>query len=340
MSASTRDIPRLDRLTDAASYSAWAWDMQVALSYVGLWDSVLGIEADTDKNSKALQFIRMHLGSQFRSIAMAATNTMDLWTKLRQRVQGNADQHLLDLKTELADLKFLAADTAETFIERAKELHRRLTDAGDPTPEKEIVALVIRRLPAQFESMRSAHIMVGSTNMDLDELMTKLRTAEAQTQPEAKNPLSLLSMQLSQNETNDLLALAAFVKRQKLDVRDSHGRFAGTPNLDRPGERGRIQHQDRRGGYDERSGERGRIQHHDQRGSNDGRSGERGRFQHPDRNEPNVGGKQYDSRPVRRCWNCYKVGHIASDCTNPRAMFAVDDLEGAQPEELNVTEEL
>jgi gag-polypeptide of LTR copia-type len=158
----------------------------------------------------------------------------------------------------LSELRFLPSDSAETFAERATELYRKLTDAGDNTTETEIVALVVRRLPAQFESMRAAHIMLGKTNMDLDELLTKLSTAEMHVEPKVTDRV-LLASQLTEGENAEIRAYAAYVKRRRLNESlpersSDRGRVSYRYDHERSGDRGRGSPR-----HDRRSGSRDRV---------------------------------------------------------------------------------
>ena len=320
---SARDIRHLERLSDVIKYDSWAWDMEVAMKYQGLWNSVLGTEEEEEREDRGLQYIRLFLGSQFKSAAKSATSAKELWTAVREQCQGSTELHLHDLREQYADIQFLSTDTPQSYIERIRELLRQLNDAGDTRTEADAVKTAVRRLPATYASLRSAINMMGTTNMTLAVLLAKLRYEDSMAKSAAQvDPIGLVMQYLPVQEGEDLKAFMVQAKRARdNETGADHSQKAAKFGEGRGAQRYEGSNQQGRGAYGQRNfGDRG-IQGRGAQSQRDATEAGQGRW------EKNLRGET--GRDTRQCWNCLQVGHIQRFCKNPRALFVAESDEAA-----------
>ena len=302
------NVPNVLQLLDTTQYATWAWNTELALTYLGLWEAVTGTEQDSGKLLRAFTYLKMGLSDRFMSVAKDATSAKELWAMVKDRVQGNAKHYLNNLRFQVASFKYESTDTADSYIGRAKDLLRNLRDAGDQsTTEADIVMIVVNRLPVLYDSLRLVLMMNDSNTVDLNYVLSKLKIEEDRTQKAGESdPLALVAKLIPEEDKKDFTAYMAYAKRQRTE--GSADRYR----------RENIHGQQTR----ETDSDRNRDK----------------RF--PDRQNPNrqqapyyTAGRsvqrQQDSprQETRECYNCRKIGHIARDCPDKdrRAYVAAGD---------------
>jgi gag-polypeptide of LTR copia-type len=320
---SARDIRHLERLTDVVKYNSWAWDMEVAMKYQGLWNVVLGTEQDAERMDRGLQYIRLYLGSQFKSAAQSATTAGALWDAIREQCQGSTDLHLHDLREQFADIQYLSTDTPQSYIERIRELLRQLNDAGDAKTETDAVKTAVRRLPPAYASLRSAINMMGTNNMTLAVLLAKLRYEESMLKLTAQaDPIGLVMQYLPAHEGENLKAFMVHAKRVRDNDADRSNTKIGKFDASGSGQRQEGWESQGRDAFSQRT--------FPERGG-------QGRDARSMGNTPGMGqggsqnGRGETGRDTRRCYNCLQFGHIQRFCKNPRALFAAPEPPSEDP---------
>ncbi|XP_040374115.1 uncharacterized protein LOC121052712 isoform X1 [Rosa chinensis] len=139
--------------------------------------------------------------------AVGSKSAQDLWIRLRLKFADANKQNILQLKSNLQNVK-KGYDDIETYLDKIKAAKDALETVGVIIDDEDIVVTVLNGLPSEFAAIKTV-IRAQFTCSPLSQLKTLLKAAEMDISNEVPGIQSLLTAMLANCNFNALNTQAA-----------------------------------------------------------------------------------------------------------------------------------
>lgn len=116
------------------------------------------LETILDNDEKTLGHIKCHISSSFLELVLTCNTAKEAWDNLTTFFEGKEAFNKFNLLEQLMDGKLVetgkVATDVQQFLKEKNELVRRLQAIGFQVPEDFLIAIILARLPASFDTMR------------------------------------------------------------------------------------------------------------------------------------------------------------------------------------------
>ena len=204
MASADDRLPAIDKLTEL-NWPVWKLQIKAYLEARELWNLCTGDEtepvAPADGDNAALAAFAQRLSkfqvrvARVKSILLQMVSTAQLHVIAQQHLQNPSDMwkelvdtferpslsNKLQLQTRLLDLRMESGSTVDDYFKDLLDLTERLAALGAPVEADFIVALALRGLSAEYDTLRVAFVTKGTVTMS--ELREALRTEERRLYP-------------------------------------------------------------------------------------------------------------------------------------------------------------
>ena len=126
---------------------------------------------------------------------------MEVWKVLENRFSSFSRSHILNLKSELHNLK-KGSDTVDVYLQKIKIVRVKLLAVGVIVNDEELLHIAIKGLPKAYNAFRSA-IRTRSTQLGFDELSTMLNVEEESLNEGIKVKDSIFALVASTNQNHN-----------------------------------------------------------------------------------------------------------------------------------------
>ncbi|KAL6137413.1 hypothetical protein ACLB2K_062705 [Fragaria x ananassa] len=120
------------------------------------------------------------IGQTLSSMAMKSVvgrkTSKELWENLRMKFAAPNRQNILQLKSNLQNLR-KGSDDIETYLDKIKVARDALVTVGVNVDDEDIVVTVLRGLPAEFAAIKTV-IRAQFVSYSLSELKTLLKATK------------------------------------------------------------------------------------------------------------------------------------------------------------------
>ncbi|KAD7116503.1 hypothetical protein E3N88_03771 [Mikania micrantha] len=280
-------------LLSATNYTSWAIKMESFIDAQGIWDAIeppTDVEVDLKIRKKARAFIFQALPEEILLQVAGHKEAKDVWDALKVRYLG-ADRvqqaRIQNLNREFELLAMKDGDTIDDFAGKIGEVTSKFRTLGITMEEKTKVKKLLGAAPDRFLPIVAVIEQFSDLNvMMFEELVGRLKAYEERVKPAASSTSQPGKLLLTKEEWQE---------KQKTELKQGgrgrgSGRGAGPNKFNSFG--------------------RGRGRSNNSRGRGGGRSSNGDRWSNRGQQQNN---KQQD-RTERRCYNCDRPGHLASDC--------------------------
>ncbi|KAM5580016.1 hypothetical protein ABKV19_009651 [Rosa sericea] len=204
-------------LLDATNYPTWLFRMESFLRGQNLFGFVDGstpcpqqfvLASDGSTNTISVDYITWKtqdqsivnmMGQTLSVVAMTCAvgskSAQDLWTRLKLKFADANKQNILQLKSNLQNVK-KGNDDIETYLDKIKAAKDALETVGVAIDDEDIVVTVLNGLPSEFAAIKTV-IRAQFTCASLSQLKTLLKAAEMDIGNEAQGLQSLLTAMLA-----------------------------------------------------------------------------------------------------------------------------------------------
>ncbi|KAL6190995.1 hypothetical protein ACLB2K_037388 [Fragaria x ananassa] len=148
-----------------------------------------------------MNMVGQTLGNVATKCAVGSRSSKELWENLRQKFAAPNKQNILQLKSNLQNLK-KGGDDIETYLDKIKVARDALETVGVQVDDKDIVVIVLRGLPSEFAAIKTV-IRAQFVSCSLTELKTLLKAAELDIESENQFPPPLTAMVANNNSQNN-----------------------------------------------------------------------------------------------------------------------------------------
>ena len=128
------------------------------------------------KERALLTFISSTLSPTVLALTVGCASAMEVWKVLENRFSSVSRSHILNLKSELHNLK-KGSDTVDVYLQKIKVVRDKLLAVGVIIDDEELLHTAIKRLPKEYNTFRST-IRTRNTQLGFDELSTMLNAEE------------------------------------------------------------------------------------------------------------------------------------------------------------------
>ncbi|XP_062011675.1 uncharacterized protein LOC133728301 isoform X2 [Rosa rugosa] len=139
--------------------------------------------------------------------AVGSKSAQDLWTRLKLKFADANKQNILQLKSNLQNVK-KGTDDIETYLDKIKAAKDALETVGVSIDDEDIVVTVLNGLPSEFAAIKTV-IRAQFTCASLSQLKTLLKAAEMDIGNEAQGLQSLLTAMLAKISPHTLPSSSA-----------------------------------------------------------------------------------------------------------------------------------
>ena len=188
--ASDDKLPSIDKLNDS-NWPVWKLQMTAYLQAKELWGLVDGsvVRPENGAENQALaQFIVRE--ARVNSILLQTVSTSQLhiiarselvtprqkWNELVETFDRASLSNKLQLLSQLLDLKMRSDQTVDVYFKDLQDITERLAAINSAVSADFQIAVLLRGLPPEYESLRTAYVAKGEVT--LSELREGLRTEE------------------------------------------------------------------------------------------------------------------------------------------------------------------
>ncbi|PRQ40037.1 putative transcription factor interactor and regulator CCHC(Zn) family [Rosa chinensis] len=216
-------------LLDESNYPTWLFRMESFLRGQNLFGFVDGsipcppqcvLSTDGTTSTPSADYITWKtqdqsivnmIGQTLSAVAMncavGSKSAQDLWTRLRLKFADANKQNILQLKSNLQNVK-KGSDDIETYLDKIKAAKDALETVGVVIDDEDIVVTVLNGLPSEFAAIKTV-IRAQFTCSPLSQLKTLLKAAEMDISNEVPGIQSLITAMLANCNFNALTTPAA-----------------------------------------------------------------------------------------------------------------------------------
>uniref|UniRef100_A0AAV1V0R9 CCHC-type domain-containing protein n=1 Tax=Peronospora matthiolae TaxID=2874970 RepID=A0AAV1V0R9_9STRA len=162
---------------DGSNYGLWSYKMKMYLMSKGLWGAIAGDETTSEaKEQQAHAAIVLNLSdSQLMHVIDSAT-AREAWGRLARFHHSHDMANRLWLKEKFASFKY-AASSMSGHVMELEDLVMKMKRANCGPSEEDVCAVLLRSLPASFESLVQAFRM-SVASFSFSDLVSKLIAEE------------------------------------------------------------------------------------------------------------------------------------------------------------------
>lgn len=110
-------------------------------------------EAWCTQDQSIINMIGQTLSSAATSCAVGSKTSFDLWRNLCNKFAASGRQNILQLKTNLQNLK-KGSDSIETFLDKIKVARDALETIGVFMDDEDVIVTVLRGLPSEYAAIK------------------------------------------------------------------------------------------------------------------------------------------------------------------------------------------
>ncbi|XP_040367879.1 uncharacterized protein LOC121050787 [Rosa chinensis] len=131
--------------------------------------------------------------------AVGSKFAQELWSRLKLKFAAPDRQHILQLNSNLQNLK-KGNDDIETYLDKIKAAKDALETVGVVVDDEDIVVTVLRGLPSEFAAIKT--VIRTQSSCSLSQLKTLLKAAEVDIDSESQGLQGLLTAMLAKGNLN------------------------------------------------------------------------------------------------------------------------------------------
>lgn len=170
---------------DGSNYALWSYKMKMSLMSKGLWGAVSGEGApNAVKEQQAHAAIALNLSDSQLMHVIDATSATEAWGRLARFHHTQDMANRLWLKEKFASFKYTASNMSGHVME-LEDLVMKMRSANCAPSEEDICAVMLRSLPASYESLVQAFRM-SITSFEFSSLVSKLIAEEVRQKEAAR----------------------------------------------------------------------------------------------------------------------------------------------------------
>ena len=147
---------------DGTNYESWQFKIDLWLKKKGVYtDIVTRLVAKKDRsddweemNTNAMFIIGTNVSDQYLEVIRGYETAFEMYDALRKSHGRESDSKIVDLRAEMATLKFSFGDDIASFLVKFRAISRRLIDLGDKTSSRQFILSMLRNLPSEFRPIR------------------------------------------------------------------------------------------------------------------------------------------------------------------------------------------
>ncbi|XP_073041764.1 uncharacterized protein [Primulina eburnea] len=171
-------------------------------------------------NSKALNAIFSSVDTRMFNLITTSVCAKDAWEILQKHCEGSASVRKTRLRMVTSKFESLRMEDKESILEydcRLRQLSNESHGLGDPIPNERLVNKVLRSLPERFNvKVCAIEESKDTSNINLDELMSSLRTFEMNLDLQKKDKGKTIALEASTESYDEILQLSKEVDKSDL----------------------------------------------------------------------------------------------------------------------------
>ncbi|XP_073051184.1 uncharacterized protein [Primulina eburnea] len=171
-------------------------------------------------NSKALNAIFSSVDTRMFNLITTHVCAKDAWEILQKHCEGSASVRKTRLRMVTSKFESLRMEDKESILEydcRLRQLSNESHGLGDPIPNERLVNKVLRSLPERFNvKVCAIEESKDTSNINLDELMSSLRTFEMNLDLQKKDKGKTIALEASTESYDEILQLSKEVDKSDL----------------------------------------------------------------------------------------------------------------------------
>ncbi|XP_073057055.1 uncharacterized protein [Primulina eburnea] len=171
-------------------------------------------------NSKALNAIFSSVDTRMFNLITISVCAKDAWEILQKHCEGSASVRKTRLRMVTSKFESLRMEDKESILEcdcRLRQLSNESHSIGDPIPNERLVNKVLRSLPERFNvKVCAIEESKDTSNINLDELMSSLRTFEMNLDLQKKDKGKTIALEASTESYDEILQLSKEVDKSDL----------------------------------------------------------------------------------------------------------------------------
>lgn len=163
----------VSKLLGRENYNDWAFTVENYLIIEGLWNSVLGMEEDDEKNTKAKAKLLLTFDPTLFIHVKEAEDAKEIWETLKKMYDDSGFIRKITLLRSLISVRLDNCDSMTSYINQIIETSQKLRGTGFKINDEWIASLILAGLPDKFFAMIMAIEHFGIT-ISTDAMKTKL----------------------------------------------------------------------------------------------------------------------------------------------------------------------
>ncbi|XP_073061619.1 uncharacterized protein [Primulina eburnea] len=171
-------------------------------------------------NSKALNAIFSSVDTRMFNLITTSVCAKDAWEILQKHCEGSASVRKTRLRMVTSKFESLRMEDKESILEydcRLRQLSNESHSLGDPIPNERLVNKVLRSLPERFNvKVCAIEESKDTSNINLDELMSSLRTFEMNLDLQKKDKGKTIAFEALTESYDEILQLSKEVDKSDL----------------------------------------------------------------------------------------------------------------------------